>query len=121
MLKRIGLVFGMVALTLSIAGCNGDKGDGFIGRWNSGGQKKEAVAVSPPVYVVNIAKDGDLFHIDVEVESHDFLNGGRKTTTKKLEGKAESDTVLSMSGGIRTMRLQDGRMFFDGHEYEKVN
>jgi len=121
MLKRIGFIFGLAALTLSLSGCNGDKGDGFVGRWSSESQKKEAVAVSPPIYVVNIDKDGELFHIDVETEIHDFLNGGRKTTTKKLEGRAESDTVLSMAGGTRTMRLQDGRMFFEGHEYVRVN
>lgn len=118
MLKKTSLVFGMVIFTLMMSGCNGGKGDDFVGRWSSGNHASKGLV--PPSYYINIKKDKEVFHVDVETTMVDFLEGGRKTTNKKYEGKAESDTVLSMMNGLLTMRLQGDRMFFGNDEYVKL-
>lgn len=119
MFERMVVMFGVLVFALAMAGCNGESGNGFEGRWS---QTKESVkSSSAPTYTIDIKRDSEIFHIDLEINSHDFISGGRQIKHKKLEGKAESDSVISMMGGLRTMRLQDGHLFFEGSEYVKIH
>lgn len=119
MFKRIGYFCGALAIVGIISGCSGEKGSAFVGRWSSGNE--DGVALSPPTYIIDIKKNDEIFHVDMEITSFDFMKGGRKKTLKKLEGKAESETVLSVTGApiSLNMRLEGGRMFFDGNEFIK--
>lgn len=119
MFKQIGYFCGVFAFVGIISGCSSEKGLDFVGRWTSGNE--DGVALSPPTYIIDIKKKDEIFHVDMEITSFDFMKGGRKKTHKKLEGKAESETVLSVTGApvVLNMRLEGERMFFDGNEFIK--
>lgn len=109
---KVWLAFILVAFFVS--GCSGEKGDGFVGKWV--GQNNERIY--KPSYVMVITRDGDNFHVDV-ASTQDLGFGKPVTTNKQFEAQAESDTVLSMLGGMATMRLEKGIISFDGTSFTK--
>nr|AAT35145.1 hypothetical protein PMA4326A28 [Pseudomonas syringae pv. maculicola] len=66
-----------------------------------------------PTYVMTISKDGENFHIDIASTWEASGNEKPITNVRQFEAKAESDTVLSMLGGLATMRLEGGVINFD--------
>ncbi|KFF42179.1 hypothetical protein JH25_27830 [Pseudomonas sp. BRG-100] len=118
MLKKILCAIGVVLLITLVSGCNNDKGSDFVGRWSSGNH--DAKGLAPPSYYLDIKRDNDIYHVDVQANIYDFISGGRKITSKKYEAKAESETVLSMMGGMLTMRLENERLFFGNDEFIKL-
>ena len=115
MIRTIKLWMTIIFVAFFVSGCGGGKGDGFIGKWVG----KNDEAMFKPSYVMIITKDGDNFHVDID-ETMDTLGYGNLETTKqKFEAKAESDTVLSLFGGLATMRLEKGVISFDGTSFTK--
>ena len=87
------------------SGCNGEKGLGFVGGWTGIDENKPMT--------LDIKYEDGIFHIDEK-----FSAFGEEFY-KRLEGKAESGTVLSISGGILTMRLEGGKIFYKNRTFIK--
>ncbi|MCF5715556.1 hypothetical protein NLO74_23440 [Pseudomonas tremae] len=115
MFKKMSALSCLVLFAFLVSGCNGGKGDDFIGRWE--GQNTQRMY--KPTYVMTISKDGENFHIDLARTLEASGNEKPNTSVQKFEAKAESDTVLSMLGGLATMRLEGGVLHFDGTEFLK--
>ncbi|RMN43545.1 hypothetical protein ALQ60_02394 [Pseudomonas syringae pv. papulans] len=73
-----------------------------------------------PTYVMDISKDGEIFHINLETTDDILGHGKREKSMKLLEAKAESDTVLSMRGGLVTMRLEGDVIYYDYITYTRA-
>ncbi|WP_054084038.1 hypothetical protein, partial [Pseudomonas savastanoi] len=101
MFKRMTAFSCLVVFALALSGCFDSKGDDFIGRWEG----KNTQRMYKPTYVMTISKDGDNFHIDLARTWEASGNEKPITSVQQFEAKAESDTVLSMVGGLVTMRL----------------
>ena len=114
MIRTTKVLLAFILLAFFVSGCSGGKGDGFVGKWV--GQNNEQIY--KPSYVMVIKRDGDIFHVDV-ASTKDLGFGKPITTNKQFEAKAESDTVLSMFGGLATMRLEKGIVSFDGTSFTK--
>ncbi|WP_257214201.1 hypothetical protein [Pseudomonas amygdali] len=67
-----------------------------------------------------IPKDGEIFHINLETTDDILGHGKREKSMKLLEAKAESDTVLSMRGGLVTMRLEGDVIYYDYITYTRA-
>ncbi|RMS11636.1 hypothetical protein ALP72_200003 [Pseudomonas coronafaciens pv. coronafaciens] len=115
MFKKMSAFSCLVLFALSLSGCFDSKGDDFIGRWE--GQNTQRMY--KPTYVMTISKDGENFHIDLASTWEASGNEKPITNVQKFEAKAESDTVLSMLGGLATMRLEGGVVHFDSTEFLK--
>jgi hypothetical protein len=100
----------ILALTLALTGCKEEpKGQGFVGNWVEVDKKS---AKEPPM-TLKITYEQGIFHID-EVS---YLFG--KSFNKKLEAKAESDTVLSLFENPRTLRLENNSIFYHNKKLVK--
>ncbi|KPY22310.1 Uncharacterized protein ALO89_01125 [Pseudomonas coronafaciens pv. porri] len=106
----------MVLFALALSGCFDSKGDGFVGRWTGENMKR----MGKPTYVMDISKDGEIFHINLETTDDILGHGKREKSMKLLEAKAESDTVLSMRGGLVTMRLEGDVIYYDYITYTRA-
>ncbi|WP_024690801.1 hypothetical protein [Pseudomonas tremae] len=115
MFGKLKALLCIVLFAFLVSGCNGGKGDGFIGRWE--GQNTQRMY--KPTYVMTISKDGDNFHIDLARTLEASGNEKPITSVQKFEAKAESDTVLSMRGGLTTMRLEGDVIYFDYTTYTR--
>lgn len=73
-----------------------------------------------PTYVMDISKDGEIFHVNLETTADILGHGKREKSMKLLEAKAESDTVLSMRGGLVTMRLEGDVIYYDYITYTRA-
>ncbi|KAA3533759.1 hypothetical protein [Pseudomonas savastanoi] len=109
MFKKMTAFSCLVLFALALSGCFDSKGDNFIGRWE--GQNTQRMY--KPTYVMTISKDGENFHIDIASTWEASGNEKPITNVQQFEAKAESDTVLSMLGGLATMRLEGGVINFD--------
>ncbi|AKF48837.1 hypothetical protein PsyrH_P205 (plasmid) [Pseudomonas syringae pv. syringae HS191] len=72
-----------------------------------------------PTFVMDISKDGEIFHVNLETTDDIWGGGKREKSMKLFEAKAESDTVLSMRGGLVTMRLEGDVIYFDSTTYTR--
>lgn len=107
-IKRILFIVFSVILSLSVLGCKDEKGKGFIGHWYEVGEKKNPTDI-------NISYKDGVFHVD---ENRAYLDiRGQTYSISKLEAKAESDDVIS--GNFFTMRLEKGKLHYNGEEYVK--
>ncbi|WP_122530522.1 hypothetical protein [Pseudomonas viridiflava] len=112
---KLALSFVLAAALLS--GCDANKGSAFAGRWVSTTQDSTAKQGQT---VLVITPDNAMYHIDVTKVAHNVIQKGDTQEYKsKLEGKAESDNVLSLVGGLVTMRLQDGKILYEDKEFVK--
>lgn len=116
-------LFTTLIISLLLSGCK-DKGDDFLGKWKSVNPKNERAVV-----IIDINKNGDIFHIDVENQRPDTFDGKTiKVDHRRLEAKAESDDVLSLintpslaaSGGA-TLRLENNTISFSKKTFTKMN
>ncbi|WP_116828446.1 hypothetical protein [Pseudomonas syringae] len=115
MLKKMSSFFCLVLFAFALSGCGEDKGQEFVGRWT--GENK--TRMGKPTYVMDISKDGEVFHINLETTADIVGYGKMKKDLQRLEAKAESDSVLSMAGGLATMRLEGKVIHFDGTTYSR--
>ncbi|MNF87251.1 hypothetical protein D3C84_697130 [compost metagenome] len=90
-----------------LAGCGSDKGIDFVGHWTEVNVKRNKPTT------LDISYDGEMFTV------HRISNAVGRDFKSRLDGKAESDTMLSFMGGGTTMRLKDGRIFYANDEYIK--
>ncbi|KPX40872.1 hypothetical protein ALO68_200243 [Pseudomonas syringae pv. helianthi] len=116
MFKRMTAFSCLVLFALALSGCFDSKGDGFVGRWTGEDMKR----MGKPTYVMDISKDGEMFHVNLETTDDMWGDGKREKKTQLFEGKAESDTVLSMVGGLLTMRLEGDVIYFDNTTYTRA-
>lgn len=109
--KKTGFLLVASLLAITVSGCNGEKGAAFVGKWVS----VDTGRPDQTLMVVEVVPDGGSFHINVENTIF------KHTKTSRFEGKAESENVLSVTGApiLLNMRLEGGRMFFDGRELIK--
>lgn len=105
--KRIFMCVFCFFLSLSLLGCN-EKGKGFVGHWYEVTDRKS------PTDIKITYKDG-IFHIDEHKAYIGFT--GDEYSINKREAKAESDDVIS--GKLFTMRLEDGKLYYNNSEYVK--
>lgn len=91
-----------------LSGCEGQKGKGFVGTWKADDAHKSSLL---------IRYDDGLYHVDKK-SVIPFFKGVHET---KMEGKAISDNVLSVSAGLFTvnMRLENNQIMFDGDTYKR--
>ncbi|RMR71973.1 hypothetical protein ALP80_200071 [Pseudomonas savastanoi pv. fraxini] len=91
-----------------------------MGRWTG----EDKTRMFTPSFVMDISKDGEVFHINLETTNttRDLMgkNEKKEKGLQRFEGKAESDTVLSMVGGLLTMRLEGDVVYFDNTTYTRV-
>ncbi|GFZ74974.1 hypothetical protein PSE10C_57160 [Pseudomonas amygdali pv. eriobotryae] len=77
-----------------------------------------------PSFVMDISKEGEVFHIDLETTNitRDLMgkNEKKEKGLQRFEGKAESDSVLSMANGLVTMRLEGDVIYFDNTTYTRA-
>ncbi|KWS41904.1 hypothetical protein [Pseudomonas syringae] len=116
MFKKMTAFSCLVLFALALSGCFDSKGDGFVGRWTGENMKR----MGKPTYVMDISKDGEIFHINLETTDDILGHGKREKSMKLLEAKAESDTVLSMRGGLVTMRLEGDVIYYDYITYTRA-
>ncbi|KOP56344.1 MULTISPECIES: hypothetical protein [Pseudomonas syringae group] len=116
MFKRMTAFSCLVLFALALSGCFDGKGQGFVGRWTGEDMKR----MGKPTFVMDISKDGEMFHVNLETTDDIWGSGKREKETQLFEGKAESDTVLSMVGGLLTMRLEGDVVYFDNTTYTRV-
>lgn len=107
MTKRILMCVVSLILSVSLFGCN-DKGQGFVGHWYEVTDRKSPTDI-------NITYKNGIFHVDENKAYLGFV--GDEYSVKKREAKAESDDVIS--GESFTMRLEDGKLYYNGGEYVK--
>lgn len=113
MFKRLSALTALFVLAFSLFGCGADKGQGFVGRWTA----EDKTRMFKPSFVMDISEDQGVFHVDLETTKDLMGDGTKDKDTQRFEGKAESDTVLSMVGGLVTMRLEGGVIHFDGMDF----
>lgn len=108
-----------LAITASIlSGCGSEKGSAFEGHWVS---EAPVASAEQGEIVLDITADQDLYHVDVTKIARNVIQQGDTQEFKsKLEAKAESDSVLSLVGGLVTMRLQDGKILYEDKEFVKT-
>ncbi|GKS07414.1 hypothetical protein PSTH1771_20380 [Pseudomonas syringae pv. theae] len=116
MFKRMTAFSCLVLFALALSGCFDSKGDGFVGRWTGENMKR----MGKPTFVMDISKDGELFHVNLETTNDTLGLGEKRKSMELLEAKAESDTVLSMLGGLATMRLEGDVIYFDNTTYTRA-
>ncbi|PAB36668.1 hypothetical protein CC205_07380 [Pseudomonas savastanoi pv. nerii] len=116
MFKRMTAFSCLVLFALALSGCFDGKGQGFVGRWTGEDMKR----MGKPTFVMDISKDGEIFHINLETTDDILGHGKREKSMKLLEAKAESDTVLSMRGGLVTMRLEGDVIYYDYITYTRA-
>ncbi|MCD5996964.1 hypothetical protein KDX38_25395 [Pseudomonas sp. CDFA 602] len=116
MFKKMSAVICLALFAFALSGCGADKGQEFLGRWT--GENK--TRMGKPTYVMDISKDGEIFHINLETTADIVGYGKMKKTLQRFEAKAESDSVLSMAGGFATMRLEGSAIYFDGTTYTRL-
>ncbi|PBP37495.1 hypothetical protein [Pseudomonas syringae] len=115
MFKKITAFSCLVLFALALSGCFDGKGQGFVGRWTGENMKR----MGKPTFVMDISKDGEIFHVNLETTDDIWGGGKREKSMKLFEAKAESDTVLSMRGGLVTMRLEGDVIYFDSTTYTR--
>ncbi|KPC48771.1 Uncharacterized protein AC509_5570 [Pseudomonas amygdali pv. morsprunorum] len=116
MFKKMTAFSCLVLFALALSGCFDSKGDGFVGRWTG----EDKTRMFKPSFVMDISKDGEVFHVNRETTQDLMGDGKREKRIKLLEAKAESDTVLSMRGGLVTMRLEGDVIYFDNITYTRA-
>ena len=116
MFKKMTAFSCLVLFALALSGCFDSKGDGFVGRWTG----EDMERMGKPTFVMDISKDGEMFHVNLETTDDIWGGGKREKSMKLLEAKAESDTVLSMRGGLVTMRLEGDIIYFDSTTYTRA-
>lgn len=102
---RIVALAGLFAL----AGCK-DKGKDFVGHWTD--------IKDPQNSSLDITYSDGVYHVDVNSLDR-FLT--MKPKVVKLEAQAMSDSVLTIHTGLGNvdMRLEDSKVFFENHTYQK--
>ncbi|QGG79016.1 hypothetical protein [Pseudomonas syringae] len=115
MFKKMSAVICLVLCAFALSGCGDDKGQGFVGRWT--GENK--TRMGKPTYVMDISKDGEVFHVNLETTADLVGYGKKEKALQRLEAKAESDNVLSMAGGLATMRMEGNVIYFDNTTYTR--
>ncbi|KPY53514.1 hypothetical protein [Pseudomonas amygdali] len=120
MFKRMTAFSCLVLFALALSGCFDSKGDGFVGRWTG----EDKTRMFTPSFVMDISKEGEVFHIDLETTNitRDLMgkNEKKEKGLQRFEGKAESDSVLSMANGLVTMRLEGDVIYFDNTTYTRA-
>lgn len=116
MFKKMTAFSCLVLFAVALSGCFEGKGQGFVGRWTG----EDKTRMFKPSYVMDISKDGEVFHVNRETTQDLMGDGKREKSMKLLEAKAESDTVLSMRGGLVTMRLEGDVIYFDSTTYTRA-
>lgn len=115
MLKKISALSCVLAFSFAVSGCGGDKGKEFVGKWVG----EDKARMGKPSFVMDIIKDDEVFHVNLET-TQDILGYGKpEKSIKRFEAKAESDSVLSMAGGLATMRKEGEIIYFDGTTYTR--
>lgn len=115
MLKKIIALSCLLVFAFAVSGCGGDKGKEFVGKWFG----EDKTRMGKPSFVMDIIKDDEVFHVNLEV-TQDLIGLGKpETSMKRFEAKAESDSVLSMAGGLATMRKEGEVIYFDGITYTR--
>ncbi|WP_456017532.1 hypothetical protein [Pseudomonas fluorescens] len=115
MIRNTKLWVVFIFIAFFVSGCGEGKGEGFVGKWV--GKNNERML--KPSYVMIISRDGENFHVDIATTQDAFGVGKPTTSNRKLEAKAESNTVLSMFGGLATMRLEKDTLSFDGTSFTR--
>ncbi|WP_122383901.1 hypothetical protein [Pseudomonas savastanoi] len=116
MFKKMTAFSCLVLFALALSGCFDSKGDGFVGRWTGENMKR----MGKPTYVMDISKDGEIFHVNLETTADIVGYGKMETNLQRFEAKAESDSVLSMASGLATMRLEGNVIYFDNTTYTRA-
>lgn len=101
--------FIVLAVALALSGCK-DKGEKFIGHWQD--------VKEPDTSYLDITYSDKVYHVNVN--SLDvFLDGKPKVI--RLEAQAMSDSVLTIHAGLGNvdMRLEDDKIYFEQHIYQK--
>ncbi|MDU8431001.1 hypothetical protein RYA99_18935 [Pseudomonas syringae pv. actinidifoliorum] len=115
MFKKMTAFSCLVLFALVLSGCFEGKGQGFVGRWTGENMKR----MGKPTFVMDISKDGEVFHVNLETTDDMWGGGKREKSMQLFEAKAESDSVLSMMGGLLTMRLEGDVINFDNTTYTR--
>ncbi|KGS11459.1 hypothetical protein ALP73_200074 [Pseudomonas coronafaciens pv. garcae] len=116
MFKKMTAFSCLVLFAVALSGCGADKGQEFLGRWT--GENK--TRMGKPTYIMDISKDGEIFHVNLETTADLVGYGKMEKNLQRFEAKAESDSVLSIAGGLSTMRLEDKVIYFDGTTYTRL-
>ncbi|MBN4178749.1 hypothetical protein [Pseudomonas savastanoi] len=115
MFKKMTAFSCLVLFALTLSGCGADKGQEFVGRWT--GENK--TRMGRPTYLMDISKDGEIFHVNFETTADIVGYGKMEKKLQRFEAKAESDSVLSMSGGLATMRMEGNLIYFDNTTFTR--
>ena len=116
--SKVGLL-GVIMLSsiFTLTGCK-EKGSAFIGHWMQIQVKEDRKPAS-----LDIELDDGVFHVNYSWHTAFVIQEGDETLrTRKLEAKAESDTVLTVITKFnQTMRLNEDVISFDNKEFKKQN
>lgn len=108
MLKKIWLLIAVVFTVFTLSACEGDEGKEFVGHWFQEDKPKYPADI-------NITYEEGVFHIDENSASIGVRSMEYSVT--KREAKAESNSVLV--GQNFSMRLEHGKLQYNGHSYVK--
>ncbi|KPX02160.1 hypothetical protein, partial [Pseudomonas syringae pv. coryli] len=93
MFNKLSAVICLLLFALALSGCSDDKGQGFVGRWTGENIKR----MGKPSFVMDISKDGEIFHINLETTDDILGHGKREKSMQMFEAKADADSVLSIA------------------------
>lgn len=114
MQKSLKAVLSVVVLgaALLLSGCK-DKGAAFIGHWMTTEEHPSELTIT---------YDEGVYHIDGKTWGVFHAIGGARYDVFKAEGKAESDSVLTVPSqmGNQTARIENSTLFFINREFKKV-
>lgn len=106
--RKILLMCLYLFIPLSLVGCKDDKGNDFVGHWYEVTEKKNPTDI-------DISYKSGVFHVD---ENRAYIGARRlEYSVNKMEAKADSDDVIS--GKFFTMRIEGGKLFYNGEVYVK--
>lgn len=101
-MKKVFAVLGILASCVLSAGCETNNGNALSGRWI---EKTETTGVKHPRVLV-IAEDEGVYRVDEDI----YVNGEYKT--QREIAQPVSKTVISVKGGLRSIRLENGVIFY---------
>lgn len=107
-MKKFLALVGVAVLSFSLSGCKEESTSGFAGSWI-----EQNTSAKQPHYV-NINVDRGLYHVEEKISV-----GGVYKILREV-AKVESDNVLSVKNGFRTLKLENGVLYYRTKSFVRV-
>lgn len=107
-MKKVLALFGAIVVACAVTGCKEEASPGFMGSW-----VEQNTNAKQPRYL-DIKVDQGVYHVDERVSV-----GGIYKVLREV-AKVESDNVLSVKNGFRTLTLENGVLYYRTMSFVRV-